>query len=116
MSQPVHLIVILSRMARQQLNDLIISIGVRANIHLGGQTEFCPNGARKLFEADQIRWGGGGVVAEIFRDLQKPTRFGGGGGGSSRIFFGGGATDPPSRTPMIIRGVWVLSLSKVNAI
>ena len=32
---------------------------LRANIHLGGQTEFCPNGERKLFEADQIRWGGG---------------------------------------------------------
>ena len=48
-------------------------LGVRANIHLGGQTEFCPNGERKLFEADQIRWGGG-VVAEIFRDLQKRTR------------------------------------------
>ena len=25
------------------------TIGVRANIHLGGQTEFCPNGERKLF-------------------------------------------------------------------
>ena len=25
------------------------SIDVRANIHLGGQTEFCPNGERKLF-------------------------------------------------------------------
>ena len=24
-------------------------IGVRVNIHLGGQTEFCPNGERKLF-------------------------------------------------------------------
>ena len=34
-------------------------IGVRANIHLGGQTEFCPNG----FSGE-----GGGVVAEIFRD------------------------------------------------
>ena len=34
------------------------SIGVRANIHLGGgQTEFCPNG-----------FSGGGVVAEFFRD------------------------------------------------
>ena len=33
------------------------SIGVRANIHLGGQNEFCPNG-----------FSGGGVVAEIFRD------------------------------------------------
>ena len=30
---------------------------------------------------------GGGVVADIFRDLLKPTRFGGGGGGSGRIFF-----------------------------
>ena len=27
----------------------MVSIGVRANIHLGGQTEFCPNGERKLF-------------------------------------------------------------------
>ena len=35
-----------------------VDIGVRANIHLGGQTEFCPNGFS----------GGGGVVAEIFRD------------------------------------------------
>ena len=26
-----------------------VFIGVRANIHLGGQTEFCPNGERKLF-------------------------------------------------------------------
>ena len=24
-------------------------IGVRANIHLGGQTEFCPNGENNLF-------------------------------------------------------------------
>ena len=24
-------------------------IGVRANIHLGGQTEFCPNGKNNLF-------------------------------------------------------------------
>ena len=32
--------------------------------------------------------GGGGVVAEIFRDRRKPRRFsgGGGGGGSSRNF------------------------------
>ena len=27
----------------------LISIGVRANIHLGGKTEFCPNGEHKLF-------------------------------------------------------------------
>ena len=33
------------------------------------------------------RFGGGGVVAEIFRDLQKTTTFGGGGGGSSRRNF-----------------------------
>ena len=38
-------------------------------------------------EADQIRWGGGGVVAEIFRDRRKPVRFSGG-GGSSRNFPG----------------------------
>ena len=37
---------------------LLTAIGVRPNIHLGGQTEFCPNGFS----------GGGGVVAEIFRD------------------------------------------------
>ena len=30
--------------------------------------------------------GGGGVVAEFFRDLQKPMRFSGGRGGSRRIF------------------------------
>ena len=29
-------------------------------------------------EADAIQWGG--VVAELFRDLQEPTRFSGGGG------------------------------------
>ena len=46
--------------------QLVVHIGVRANIHLGGQTEFCPNGFS----------GGGGVVAEIFRD---PYSVGGGG-------------------------------------
>ena len=50
------------------------SIGVRANIHLGGQTEFCPN-----------RFGGGGgVVGEIFRDPYSV----GVGGGSRRNFPG----------------------------
>ena len=45
-------------------DSVCMDIGVRANIHLGGQTEFCPNGFS----------GGGGssrnfpVVAEIFRD------------------------------------------------
>ena len=53
---------------------VILCIGVRANIHLGGQTEFCPN-----------EFSGGGVVAEIFRD---PYSVGGGGGGSSRHFPG----------------------------
>ena len=48
-------------------------IGVRANIHLGGQTEFCPNGfsggggSRRNFPGSTFS-GGGGVVAEIFRD------------------------------------------------
>ena len=28
---------------------MVAYIGVRANIHVGGQTEFCPNGERKLF-------------------------------------------------------------------
>ena len=50
----------------------MISIGVRANIHLGGQTEFCPNGFS----------GGGGVVADIFRNPYSV------GGGSSRNFPG----------------------------
>ena len=27
----------------------LVYTGVRSNIHLGGQTEFCPNGERKLF-------------------------------------------------------------------
>ena len=31
---------------------------------------------------------GGGVVAEFFRDLRRPTRFGGGGVVGSRIFPG----------------------------
>ena len=31
--------------------------------------------------------GGGGVVAEFFRDLEKPMRFSGGGGGCSRNFL-----------------------------
>ena len=52
---------------------MFTGIGVRANIHLGGQTEFCPNGFS----------GGGGVVAEIFRDPYSV-----GGGGSSRNFPG----------------------------
>ena len=34
-----------------------------------------------------MRFSGGGVVAEIFPGLQKPTRFGGGGGSSAQFFF-----------------------------
>ena len=48
-----------------------IGIGVRANIHLGGQTEFCPNGFSGGVVAEIFRDPysvGGGVVAEIFRD------------------------------------------------
>ena len=41
------------------------------------------SGAGSLGGAQQLT--GGGVVAEIFRDLQKPARFSGG-GGSSRHF------------------------------
>ena len=52
-------------------------IGVRANIHLGGQTEFCPNGF-------SVQWGGG-VVAEYFRD---PYSVGGGGSSRNRNFPG----------------------------
>ena len=36
------------------------------------------SGAGSLGGAQQLT--GGGVVAEIFRDLQKPSRFSGGGG------------------------------------
>ena len=28
---------------------VVVTIDERANIHLGGQTKFCPNGAHKLF-------------------------------------------------------------------
>ena len=34
---------------------------------------------RDLKKAYAIQWGGGGVVAEIFRDLKNPMRFSGGG-------------------------------------
>ena len=37
------------------------------------------SGAGSLGGAQQLT-GGGGVVAEIFRNLQKPSRFSGGGG------------------------------------
>ena len=39
------------------------------------------------------RFSEGGVVAEFFRVLQKPTQFSGGGGGSTRIFPGSPAPD-----------------------
>ena len=72
------------------LSQLEGGIGVRANIHLGGQTEFCPN-------MDLV----GGMVAEIFRDPYSV-----GGGGSSRNFpsslperarFGGGGVNNNSK-------------------
>ena len=57
--------------------NLEVNIGVRANIHLGGQTEFCPNGfsggggggggSSRNFPRDPYSVGGG-VVADIFRD------------------------------------------------
>ena len=34
---------------REQIYTLCLHIGVRANIHFGGQTEFCHNGERKSF-------------------------------------------------------------------
>ena len=45
--------------------QVIVSIGVRANIHLGGQTEFCPSG-----------FGGGGGSSRNFQG----SIFSGGGG------------------------------------
>ena len=53
---------------------------VMFNIHIRGES-----GAGSLGGAQQLTGGGGVVVAEIFRDLQKPARFSGG-GGSSRNF------------------------------
>ena len=50
---------------------------------LGGATRPMPPGRffRDLQKPTHIRWGrGGGVVADIFRDLLKRTRFAGGGG------------------------------------
>ena len=48
--------------------------------------DFPKEGARFRVKChvDAIQWGG--VVAECFRDLQKPMRFSGGGGGCSRNF------------------------------
>ena len=43
-------------------------------------------------QVDAIQWGGG-VVAEFFCGLRKPTRFSGG-GGSSRIFLFRGLQKP----------------------
>ena len=60
---------------------------VYANNALQSQIQDFPKeGARFRVKChvDAIRWGGG-VVAEIFRDLQNPMRFSGG-GGSSRHF------------------------------
>ena len=57
----------------KQDRGIIPNIGVRANIHLGGQTEFCPNGfsggggsSRNFIFREPCSVGG--VVAEIFRD------------------------------------------------
>ena len=61
--------------------------------------DFPKEGARFRVKChvDAIQWGGG-VVAEVFRDLQNPMRFSGGGGVVAEIFrelrkptrFGGG--------------------------
>ena len=54
--------------------------------HLQSQIQDFPKeGARFRVKChvDAIQWGGG-VVAESFRDLEKPMRFSGGGGGSSK--------------------------------
>ena len=59
----------------------MISRSRRDSVGGGGSSRIFPRSPR----ADAIQWVGGGVVAEIFRDLQEPTRFSGG-GGSSRIF------------------------------
>ena len=50
---------------------VVVYIGVRANIHLGGQTEFCPNGfsggggSSRNFPGSIFSEGGGVVLAEI---------------------------------------------------
>ena len=56
---------------------------------LGGAQQLTGGGVvAELFRDLQkpSRFSGGGVVAEIFRGLQEPSRFSGGGGGSSRQF------------------------------
>ena len=54
----------------RSFSQVVVAIGVRANIHLGGQTKFCPNG-----------FSGGGGSCRNF-----PGSKFSGGGGSSRNF------------------------------
>ena len=60
-----------SKYAGVHRHNMMLVIGVRANIHLGGQTEFGPNGfsggggSSRNFPGSILC--GGGVVAEIFR-------------------------------------------------
>ena len=54
-------------------------------VSLGGAQQLTGGGVvaeifRDLQKPSRFSGGGGGVVAEIFRDLQKPSRFSGGGG------------------------------------
>ena len=61
----------------------------------GSRRDSVGGGSRRNFlgspEAGAIQWGG--VIAEIFSDLRKPSRFSGG-GGSRRNFLG---SPEPSR-------------------
>ena len=45
----IHVNIRWIRARTNQRRDVYRTIGVRANIHLGGQTEFCPNGEHNLF-------------------------------------------------------------------
>ena len=73
-----HIIVTLSHIVGQSLASaallctvyrVAMSIGVRANVHLGGQTQFCPNDHEQMycllpekFHNICTNWGGGSTA------------------------------------------------------
>ena len=57
-------------------------------LHQSQIQDFPKEGAPFVPSAKSTRFSGGGVVAEIFRDLRKPMGFSGGGGVAAEIFRG----------------------------